>query len=75
MSLTGLADAYNAAWLRGKMKPGGKTPRAAFIQEMVQAWKELRKGGEGVRRRQDRRRHQGKHKAGKRNFAFLLPDH
>jgi len=45
MSLTGLADAYNAAWLRCKMEPGGKTPRAAFIQELVQAWKELRKGG------------------------------
>ena len=45
MSLTGLADAYYAAWLRCKMEPGGKPPRAAFIQELVQAWKELRKGG------------------------------
>jgi len=32
-------------WLRCKMEPGGKPPRAAFIQELVQAWKELRKGG------------------------------
>ena len=45
MSLTGLADAYYAAWLRCKMEPGGKPPRAAFMQELVQAWKELRKGG------------------------------
>ena len=45
MSLTGLADAYYAAWLRCKMEPGGKPPRAAFMQERVQAWKELRKGG------------------------------
>lgn len=45
MSLTGLADAYYAAWLRCKMEPGGKPPRAAFIRELVQAWKELRKGG------------------------------
>jgi hypothetical protein len=44
MSLTGLADAYYAAWLRCKIEPGGKPPRAAFIQELVQAWKELRKG-------------------------------
>ena len=45
MSLTGLADAYYAAWLRCKMEPGGKPPRAALIQELVQAWKELRKAG------------------------------
>jgi hypothetical protein len=45
MSLTGLTDAYYAAWLRCKMEPGGKPPRAAFIQELVQAWKELRKAG------------------------------
>jgi hypothetical protein len=45
MSLTGLADAYYAAWLRCKMEPGGKPPRAAFMQELVQAWKELRKVG------------------------------
>lgn len=45
MSLTGLTDAYYAAWLRCKMEPGGKPPRAAFIQELVQAWRELRKAG------------------------------
>jgi hypothetical protein len=45
MSITALSDAYHAAWLRCKMEPGGKPPRAAFIQEFVQAWKELRKTG------------------------------
>ena len=45
MSITGLSDAYHAAWLRCKLEPGGNPPRAAFIQELVQAWKELRKTG------------------------------
>jgi hypothetical protein len=42
MSITGLSDAYHAAWLRYKMEPGGKPPRALFIQKLVQGW-QLRK--------------------------------
>jgi hypothetical protein len=45
MSITGLSDAYHAAWLRCKLEPVGTPPQAAFIQELVQAWKELRKTG------------------------------
>jgi hypothetical protein len=42
LSITGLFDAYNAAWLR-KVERNGRAPRAADVQEFVQAWKELRK--------------------------------
>ena len=45
MSITSLHDAYYAAWTRCKMEPGGKPPRASYIQELVQAWRELRKVG------------------------------
>jgi hypothetical protein len=45
LSTTGLSDAYHAAWLRCKLEPGGAAPRAAFVQELVQVWKELRKAG------------------------------
>jgi hypothetical protein len=45
LSITGLSDAYHAAWLRCKLEPGGTAPRAAFVQELVQVWKELRKAG------------------------------
>jgi hypothetical protein len=43
MSLTALYDDYHAAWTPYKMEHGGKPPKAAFIQELVQAWKQLRK--------------------------------
>lgn len=46
MSITALFDAYNAAWLRCKME-NGKVPRAEHVQQMVTAWKELRKLGTG----------------------------
>jgi hypothetical protein len=45
MSLTALRDVYFAAWTRCKMEDGGKPPKAAFIQELVQAWRELRRVG------------------------------
>jgi hypothetical protein len=43
MSLTALYDAYFAAWTRCKVEQGGKAPRARFIEELVQAWKQLRR--------------------------------
>jgi hypothetical protein len=43
MSPTALLDAYFAAWTRCKMERDGKPSRARFIQELVQAWKALRK--------------------------------
>jgi hypothetical protein len=43
MSPTALLDAYYAAWTRCKMERDGKPPPARFIQELVQAWKALRK--------------------------------
>jgi hypothetical protein len=45
MSPTALLDAYFAAWTRCKMERDGKPPRARFIQELVQAWRALRKAG------------------------------
>lgn len=42
MSLTG---PYHAAWTRCKMEHGSKPHEAAFIQELVQAWRELRNVG------------------------------
>ena len=44
LSLTSLYDAYHAAWLRCKVERNGHAPRAMHIQELVQVWKELRKG-------------------------------
>lgn len=43
MSMTGLYDAYHAAWTRCKMERDGKPPKAEFIQTLVQVWRELRK--------------------------------
>lgn len=43
MSITALYDAYYAAWTRCRMESNGRPPRARFIQELVQAWKQLRK--------------------------------
>jgi len=43
LSPEGLAAAYNAAWLKCKVERNGRAPRAEHIQELVQAWKELRK--------------------------------
>jgi hypothetical protein len=45
LSVTALYDAYHAAWLRCKVEPDGHAPHAEKIQELVQAWKELRKLG------------------------------
>jgi hypothetical protein len=45
MSLTALYDAHFAAWTRCEVEQNGKPPRARFIQELVQAWKTLRKVG------------------------------
>ena len=46
MSVTALLDAYNAAWLRCKAE-NGTAPRAEHVQQLVTAWKELRKLGTG----------------------------
>jgi len=43
LSPEGLAAAYNAAWLKCKVERNGRAPRAEHIQELVQAWKELRR--------------------------------
>ena len=43
MSITGLRDAYYAAWTRCKLEHGGPPPKARFVQELVQAWRELRR--------------------------------
>ncbi|HLK50560.1 MAG TPA: hypothetical protein VKT49_20610 [Bryobacteraceae bacterium] len=43
MSMTALYDAYFAAWTRCKMESGGKPPKARFVQELVQAWRQLRR--------------------------------
>jgi hypothetical protein len=43
MSPTALLDAYFVAWTRCKMERDGKPPQARFIQELVQAWRALRK--------------------------------
>ena len=43
MSPTALLDAYFAAWTRCKMERDGTPPAARFIQELVQAWKAVRK--------------------------------
>jgi hypothetical protein len=43
MSPTALLDNYFAAWTRCKMQGDGKPPPARLIQELVQAWKALRK--------------------------------
>jgi hypothetical protein len=43
LSITGLYDAYNAAWLQCKVERNGRAPRAENVQEFVQVWKELRK--------------------------------
>ena len=45
ISFTALYDAYYAAWARCKMERDGKVPKARFVQELVQAWKQLRKSG------------------------------
>jgi len=47
MSVTALFDAYNAAWLRCKVEQNGKAPRAEHVQQLVTAWRELRKLGTG----------------------------
>jgi hypothetical protein len=43
MSPTALLDAYFAAWTRCKMERDGNPPPARFLQELVQAWKALRR--------------------------------
>lgn len=43
MSMTALFDAYYAAWTRCKMERDGRPPRARFVQELVTAWRVLRK--------------------------------
>lgn len=42
MSMTGITDFYAAAYWRCQIKEG-KPPEARHIQELVQAWKEIRK--------------------------------
>jgi hypothetical protein len=42
-SITALSDAYYAAWTRCNLEPDGRPPKARFVQELVTAWKELRK--------------------------------
>lgn len=43
MSFTALFDAYYAAWTRCKMERDGRPPKARFVQELVQAWKAMRR--------------------------------
>jgi hypothetical protein len=43
MSLTGLSDFYRAAYHRCRLE-GYAIPPARAIQELVQAWKAIRKG-------------------------------
>ena len=43
LSPEGLAAAYHAAWQKCKVERQGRAPRAEHIQELVQAWKELRR--------------------------------
>jgi hypothetical protein len=43
LSAEGLTAAYNAAWQKCKAERNGRPPRAEHIQELVQAWKELRR--------------------------------
>jgi hypothetical protein len=40
MSMTALDDFYYAAWTMCKPERG-KPPRAPFVQQLVQAWKEM----------------------------------
>jgi hypothetical protein len=46
MSMTSLEDFYHAAWLRCQRDRKGALPKAESIQELVQAWRELRKSGQ-----------------------------
>jgi hypothetical protein len=43
LSPDGLMAAYDAAWLKCKINRNGRPPRAEHLQELVQAWKELRR--------------------------------
>jgi hypothetical protein len=43
LSRTGLQQAYGEVWERCKLGREGRPPKAEFIQELVQAWRELRK--------------------------------
>lgn len=43
MSMTGLRDLYHAAHYRCRLQDG-KAPIGRDIQELVQVWKELRRG-------------------------------
>ncbi len=45
MSVTALYDFYEAAYMRCKLNRQGGLPRAEFVQELVAAWKEMRKAG------------------------------
>jgi len=43
MSVTAVRDFYHAAWIRCGLERKGGRPRASAIQELVQAWKEMRR--------------------------------
>jgi hypothetical protein len=43
LSTPGLQQAYSEALERCKLGRDGRPPKAEFVQELVQAWKQLRK--------------------------------
>jgi len=43
MSVTAVRDFYHAAWVRSGLERNASWPRAETIQELVQAWKEMRR--------------------------------
>jgi hypothetical protein len=43
MSVTAVRDFYHAAWIRCGLERNSNWPRAEAIQELVQAWKEMRR--------------------------------
>ena len=43
VSVTAARDFYHAAWIRCGLERNGSWPRAEAMQELVQAWKEMRR--------------------------------
>jgi hypothetical protein len=46
MSITGLEDFYRGAYARCSLEKGS-VPQPRFIQELVTAWREIRRNGPG----------------------------
>ena len=43
MSVTAVRDFYHAAWVRGGLERNASWPWAEAIQELMQAWNEMRR--------------------------------